>query len=230
MSNVVKDLMARPTQCSTVGMCGVIFFCHLPQSSVELYEEALQNTTATGVPVFLGGRSSVYVHEARSLRSRFGSVVNGLKAVYLDESPEWVGLASYSAGYGMVREALKDKEHGIQLVVSIDSIYADKDPDGTASDRDLESFVTFAREAREGNGVFWLGHGDIPVRKYASTTKVAEELRRLVGGAQNGLRIEAFDVAKNEGVEHHKALVEWGPIFLLGAVEALEEQRLSYIY
>jgi len=217
-------------------MAGVIYFTHLHPDRVRLYTTALEGLDVELIAIHRWGRSSAYTQLAKQLRTKHGSVMAGLLAEHPPKAPEtkFMGACSYSAGYGLTRELLRDgRPWGVDLVVSIDSIYAGEDADGTASDKDLAGFAEFARDARQGDGVFWLGHGDVPVHGYASTTQVAEELRRLAGEPEGGFHIQSFDVAHNEGAEHALALTQWGPEFLAQAVRALQDQLTppsSYVY
>jgi len=218
-------LFAITIPCYCLVMSGTVFFFHLRPDKAHLYEAVLNPLGVRLVPIYKAGRSSTYTRLANGLQRQHGGVVAGLLEEHpADEKPSWVGLASYSAGYGATREALKEEEHGVQLVVSIDSFYAGEDRDGTASDKDLEGLVRFAKRAREGDGVLWLGHGDVEVHGYASTGQVAEELKRLAGEPQAGYYSQAFNVAQSAGAEHALALTKWGPGFLAEAVKELQVQ------
>lgn len=142
-------------------------------------------------------------------------------------------VASFSAGFGYLRDYL-DAGGDPDAVVFVDSLHAGLDPDGTARDSQLMGVVRYALRAAEGERVLWLGHTDVPTYGYASTTQVAEELRRLTGYEDRAepwsYHVRAFDLlpgrtAADYRAEHSRALTEWGPDFVAGAFESMLEQH-----
>jgi hypothetical protein len=202
-----------------------VFFFHLRSDKEQLYQSALEGLNVRLVPIYKPGRSSVYASLARSLRAKGGSVVKGLLKIHRIHDPGLVAMCSYSAGYGATREALTEDDHGVQLVVGIDSFYAGLDPDGTAADKDVAALARFAGLARDGLRVLWLGYGDVPIASYASTAKVVAEVKRLAGEPTGAFYAQGFNVARDHGAEHAMALTKWGPKFLAGAVKELQLQR-----
>lgn len=100
------------------------------------------------------------------------------------DQPRWrrISLSSFSAGYGAVREILKqDKaDERISAIVAADSIYAGIDEsDGTRQvDRDnMRGFLRFAQRATQNEKTFILSHSAQPT-PYASTTETADYLLR----------------------------------------------------
>jgi hypothetical protein len=88
-----------------------------------------------------------------------------------------VGVSSFSAGYGAVREILKQSTYRnrIDALVMADSLYAGLASDGTAVDSDVVDFKTYAGLAKNGLKSFILDHSSEPV-PYASTTVCANEI------------------------------------------------------
>jgi len=98
-------------------------------------------------------------------------------------------LSSFSAGYGAVREILRQERGRIAGVVLADSLHA-----GYGSEaQDLDSLLWLAREAASGRMRFLVTHSEVYPGTYASTTETADRLL-----AEAGLR--------------RKAVLRWGPL------------------
>lgn len=104
--------------------------------------------------------------------------------------PRWrrVTLSCFSAGYGAVREVLRDESAAarVDAIVAADSIYAGLDEPGPADGlrrvdaRDMRGFLAFARAAAAGEKVFLITHSSQPT-PYASTTETADFLLTSLG-------------------------------------------------
>lgn len=104
--------------------------------------------------------------------------------------PPWrrVTLSCFSAGYGAVREILRDPAalDRVDAIVAADSIYAGLDETQAAGaarrvdPRDMSGFRRFATEAAAGRKVFVVTHSAQPT-PYASTTETADDLLAHVG-------------------------------------------------
>ena len=99
-----------------------------------------------------------------------------------------VDIASFSAGYGAVREILKDDKHIaiIRRIVLCDSLYAGWDPATTqpgATSRpameNMQPFEKFVRLAAAGEKTFVLTHSSVPT-PYANTAATAKWVAELV--------------------------------------------------
>lgn len=103
-----------------------------------------------------------------------------------------VTLSCFSAGYGAVREILKDPDSlaHVDVIVAADSIYAGLEDAAAApsvrqvDSRDMAGFLAFATAATRGEKVFVVTHSAQPT-PYASTTETADYLLRGVGLARN---------------------------------------------
>ncbi|MEM8679897.1 MAG: hypothetical protein AAGF97_11135 [Planctomycetota bacterium] len=98
----------------------------------------------------------------------------------LDSNTRWgrVDLSCFSAGYGAVREILKQAEDvsRIDAVVAADSIYASIERDGDRRVVDavqMQPFLDFAERAKRGEKSFLVFHSQLPVDEYASTVETA---------------------------------------------------------
>jgi hypothetical protein len=107
----------------------------------------------------------------------------------------WVVVSSFSAGFGGVREMLKDPAtYGrIDALVLADSLYAGYlgDPKDRKVDPDLMAgFRRFARDAAEGKKSLLVTHSALVPDGYASTAETADDLIRSLSGAPETVRTE----------------------------------------
>ena len=188
--------------------------------------------------VTIPGLSSAYDALAERLASRGNVLEELLRYASASGSPghfDSITLASWSAGYGAVRAILRSPSaYQVDAVVGLDSWHSGFDPDGTASDLQLGGLVSFALRALAGDAVLSIGHTDVETpqtgpARYASTTQVASEVRRLIGfgpaeSRRGNVRIEAFDRHVSDRAEHIAALRDWGPGFLADTVRILVER------
>ncbi|MBI1348925.1 hypothetical protein GC163_21850 [bacterium] len=96
--------------------------------------------------------------------------------------PTWdrLSLSSFSAGYGAIREILKQPQafERISAIVTADSIYAGlRQPSEprAVDERNMQGFLEFAKRAAQGEKTFVLSHSAQPT-PYASTTETADYL------------------------------------------------------
>jgi hypothetical protein len=105
-----------------------------------------------------------------------------------------VCVSSFSAGYGAVREILKNPEcfQRIEGILAADSIYAGLQP-GTAERRvnrqQMRDFRRFAQLACESKKTFVVTHSYIET-PYASTLETADDLLGFVGVKRETLRLQ----------------------------------------
>lgn len=191
-----------------------------------------------------GGLSSAYRRLGAELEGK-GNVLSEAaryaRAPLPLEQYDVVAVASYSAGYKLTERILSDRAAAemVDGLVWIDSGHAALDADGTASDVQLAPVVRHALRSKETDRVCWISHTDVRTHGYASTTQVADEVKRLCGlpaqggdamtvgpvvgrsVASGGLRILSVDAERSAKTEHAKALTAWGDEWLGGAVAAL---------
>lgn len=94
-----------------------------------------------------------------------------------------LGVSSFSAGYGAVREVLKSATHrnDIDVLIALDSLHASTAGDGTPLDSQVADYKTFATAAKNGTKTFLYSHSQVPTSGYESTSECAEELLQHVG-------------------------------------------------
>lgn len=212
----------------------VIYFVKGDASIVASYKKALAPVGDFDFIVVAArpdGLSSVYGKLADALRDGgSGRICPGLfKQFGAPRSPySTTTLATFSAGYKLAERllAVPEDADAIDAYVAIDSIHADFDPDRTAKDEQIAPFVSFAKRARAGEKVFWLGHSDVQTPQvgkfaYASTTQTANEIVRLAGGEGGSFRRRAYNLKQSPVEEHVAAIQQWGPGFLAEAMKEL---------
>ncbi len=134
-----------------------------------------------------------------------------------------VDIASFSAGYGAVREILKQREYFERItgVLMADSIYAGFELNGPVHEvnrQNMAGFLELAQSAVAGRKVFVITHTQLKTTGYASTSETAAYLTNSLN-----LRISQFEDSKD------KTTSQWQPeLKLLSKSEAAGFRVLSY--
>ncbi|MEX0611731.1 MAG: hypothetical protein WD738_21835 [Pirellulales bacterium] len=147
------------------------------------------NLNAVVVTVNYSGLSSAY-STPFSNASLFQSLLNeALAKVRLEtdipDILQWdkLGVSSFSAGYGAVREILKSATYRneIDALLAADSLYATTAGDGTPLDSQMVDYKTFAMSAKNGAKTFLFSHSQVPTFTYESTMETGNELMQHLG-------------------------------------------------
>jgi hypothetical protein len=182
---VPESFRARPD--------GIELTLHLHGSATVAEKQfAAANRPGVLVSVVLPGLSSVYTERFKSPKT-FQRILDEtseqLSKLGLAEKPRWrrVVVSSFSAGYGGVREMLKDPDlfARIDALVLADSLYAgyvEKDGQKQVNPEQMAGFVRFAKAAAAGEKCFILSHCQLRPDGYASTFETADFLLRAVEG------------------------------------------------
>lgn len=140
---------------------------------------------------------------------------------------EPITITFFSAGYGAVREFLKDTTlfERIDSLVSADSIYASVVADDVraAAAEQMVDFMRFAQAAARGEKVFVLAHGQTPT-PYASTAECADLILASVAGRRtpsSGFTERGVPIA----AEHHQRGFHLYT-FAEGAADEAEAKRI----
>ena len=186
----------------------VPLFIHL-HGPPWLAEAAAANHEGVAViAVQLGSGSAVY-RQAFAEPAVFGELLQEAEArAGVRFGP--VGLTAWSAGYGGVREILRNPAsyERVRFVLLMDALHAGYvggkpgPRESTLRAEDLEVFVEFAQDAVAGRKQLIVTHTEIFPGTFASTTETADYLLK-----QLGLR--------------RRATLEWGP----GQTQQLSEVR-----
>lgn len=146
------------------------------------------NPKAAVISVNLGAGSGIY-SRAFADPARFEQLLQeAAKAIDPQNPPEFkpIVLSSFSAGYGAIREILKNRENWKRFdrLVLVDSLHTGYLPEGTPGPLDtapLEPFLGFAREAQAGRKTMVITHSEIFPGTFASTTETADYLITTLG-------------------------------------------------
>lgn len=190
---VLRALESREPEPSTAPGDLLIHF----HGAVDTIRGAMERagTSATVVVVNQPGLSAAYAAPFRDDPDLFDRLLaEPLRAAAGGRdggpAPRWrrVTLSCFSAGYGAVREVLRNPAAAdrVDAIVAADSIYAGLDEahaaDGVrrADPRDMAGFLAYARAAAAGTKVFVISHSSQPT-PYASTTETADSLLAALG-------------------------------------------------
>ena len=147
------------------------------------------NLNSIIVTVNYSGLSSAY-STPFSNASLFQTVVNeALTKVRLEadipDTLQWdkLGVSSFSAGYGAVREILKSATYRnhIDALLAADSLYATTAGDATPLDSQMVDYKTYATLAKNGSKTFLFSHSQVPTFTYETTEECGDELMQHLG-------------------------------------------------
>jgi hypothetical protein len=103
----------------------------------------------------------------------------------IPDNLQWdqLGVSSFSAGYGAVREILKSAGYRNQIdaLLAADSLYATTAGDGTPLDSQMADYKTFATLAKNGQKTFLFSHSQVPTFTYETTGECGDELMQHLG-------------------------------------------------
>jgi hypothetical protein len=154
----------------------------------------------------LGDGSSVYrkPFEDRERFARLLSLVEGeirKRGGPKDCRVRSVAISSFSAGYGAVRELVKDVRYVrlIRRIVLADSLYGsfetgdDGKPTGDPAKEHIEPWLPFCRLAAQGKKTFVLTYSQVPTSGYASSSQCAESLAEALRTRLEAVRPNTLD-------------------------------------
>jgi hypothetical protein len=136
-----------------------------------------------------------------------------------------VGVSSFSAGYGAVREILKSSTYrnGIHAMLAADSLYATTAVDGTSLDSQLVDYKTFANLAKNGTKTFLFSHSQVPTYTYESTAETGDELMQSLGLAPTAVNYNGL------GTLNFNRTAQTGNFRLWGATGADGDSHLEHL-
>lgn len=133
--------------------------------------------------VMLGQGSTVYRVPFED-RNQLAHLVEGVEK-QLQTRVKAVDIASFSAGYGAVREIVKAPEYQqlIRRIVLCDSMYGSFAAGSTTrpAAEHVEPWVAFAKLAARGEKTFLLTHSQVPTATYANTAQCGAALVDAIG-------------------------------------------------
>ena len=189
------------------------------------------NLNAIVVTVNYGGLSSAYSGPF-SNSSLFQSLLEEARTEVLAEPdffylPYWeqIGISSFSAGYGAVREILKSASYrnAIDGILAADSLYATTAGDGTPLDSQMVNYKDYASQAQAGNKTFLFSHSQVLTYTYENTMETGDELMQHLGIAANA------DTSSGLGTLQFYRHAESGNFQLWGATGADGDAHLEHL-
>ncbi len=158
------------------------------------------NLNAIIVTVNYGGLSSAYSTPFSNSRL-FQSLMSEALTLVRSEPDfssglQWdqIGVSSFSAGYGAVREILKSPGYvsEIDALLAADSLYATTAGDGTPLDSQMVDYKNFASQAQAGLKTFLFSHSQVLTFTYENTKETGDELMQHLGIAANSVSIDGL--------------------------------------
>lgn len=201
-------------------MTWLVLFAHADPTATPPFYAPVSDAFDVEIRFFVshfGAFSSAYDQLAAHLaRPLLPAVAEYAKASKPLAEYDGVLLASWSAGYAMVRAILEDL-HGVidpdvpvpRGWVACDSGYGE--PSG--------GVAQLAREAVESEALYFAGHTEIPTKGYLSSGQYLARITEEVGPDRGLLRIE--DWGGTDAAAHVAALRVHGPKLLGDALRAL---------
>lgn len=114
----------------------------------------------------------------------------------IPDSLQWdqLGVSSFSAGYGAVREILKSAGYRSQIdaLLAADSLYATTAGDGTPLDSQLVDYKSFATLAKNGQKTFLYSHSQVPTFTYETTGECGDELMQHLGVSASAYNVNGL--------------------------------------
>ena len=158
------------------------------------------NLNALIVTVNYSGLSSAY-STPFSNASLFQTLVNDALAkaraeANIPDALVWdkLGVSSFSAGYGAVREILKSATYrnDVDALLAADSLYATTAGDQTPVDSQMIDYKTFAALAKNGQKTFVYSHSLVPTYTYESTLECGDELLQHLGVSASAYNVSGL--------------------------------------
>ena len=137
------------------------------------------------ITVQLGAGSSVYRRPFEDTKLFETLLREAADELHLSRGWSSITLSGFSAGYGAVREILRQPENfaRVNSVLLLDGMHTSYLPEGkpladggVIDGAGLDSFIAFGKEANAGKKTFVVTHSEIFPGTYASTTECAEYL------------------------------------------------------
>lgn len=137
------------------------------------------------INVQLGAGSGVYRRPFEDPKLFLNLLRESADELHLSRGWSSITLSGFSAGYGAVREILRQPENfaRVNTVLLLDGMHTSYVPEGkpladggVIDGAGLDSFIAFAKEAMSGRKTFVVTHSEIFPGTYASTTECADYL------------------------------------------------------
>jgi len=149
---------------------------------------------------YLGESSTVYKRPFEDA-DRFGRMID-LVERELSFKARVIEVSSFSAGYGAVREILKQPKYfeRIGTMILADSMYAAFETTGARqpSREQVQVWAPFARAAMKGEKTFVITYSMVPTENYASSSECARALLAELGVSQRDVPANSCAAASDK--------------------------------
>jgi len=178
LSKPVEVLVTQPASEADL----IIHFHGAPWLAMQAAEDSGRPLVVAAVNLGAGsGKYSAAFKDASvfpNLREQIAARVPRIRKIY---------LTGFSAGYGAIREILRQNPDAIDGVLLIDGLHTSYIPEakpiaegGTLDETNLEPFVRFAERAMRGEKRFVVTHSEIFPGTFASTTETSDYLLKTL--------------------------------------------------
>jgi len=165
-----------------------------------IQEHTRRGATHPLATFYLGEGSTVYKRPFEDAE-RFGRVID-LVERELSFKAKVIEVSSFSAGYGAVREILKQPKYveRIRAIVLGDSMYAAFETNGVRQPlrQQIQVWVPFARAAMKGEKTFVFTYSAVPTETYASSSECARALLAALGVSQRSVELNSSPAASDK--------------------------------
>jgi hypothetical protein len=210
-------------------------YVHRPQDATDILvhfhgdpqtvwnNAAYAKLDAVVVTVNLGTVSSAYQNPYAADTNLFATLLNEARTT-LRNQPDFadnlnfdkLAVSSFSAGYGAVREVLKNSTYfnDIDGMVLADTVYASftSTSDHTPLDSQMTGFRDFATAAKNGTKTLTLSHSQVLTYTYCNTAETADDLM-----AWTGVTPSAYNVTGLGGLQFYRH-AQTGEFEMFGAL------------
>lgn len=202
---------------------------HLHSASWAAENEVYKSkTNAVLFNIHLGGFSNsyhAYFADQNNFQAILTLVAEELSSNNIIENPEVESLiiTSFSAGYGGVREILKNQTHydNIDALILADGLHSNLESD--LMKEQMQDFLHFAIDARDNKKIMLLTHSNILTYTYTNTTETADYLINNIN-----LVRESYNSVDEIGTQYSKS--DSGFFHVKGYMGTTAEDHMKHLY
>ncbi len=178
--------------------------------------------------IHLGALSSPYQNYFQD-QSKFKSILDEIldvlqnNTIIRNPTIETLILTSFSAGYAGVREILKVENYYQQIdaLNLADGLHSSSYH--ASRDRQMQDFVRFAKDVRDGKKIMLITHSSIPTSGYKSTTETADYLIQKIGATKTPASVQ-------DEIGLQTSACDTGHFHLRGYAGETAEDHLKHLY
>ena len=219
----VPDYYAPPAD----GKFVLVFHFHSATWAAEA-EITKSGVNAALFNIHLGPLSSPYKNyfqDQTKFKKILDEILDILQSRKIIQNPaiETLVLTSFSAGYASVREILKVPEYyqHIDALNLADGLHCNSDHE--TMEQQMQDFVRFAKDARDGKKIMLITHSRIQTSGYESTTETADYLIQKIGATKTPASVQ-------DEIGLQTSACDTGHFYLRGYTGETAEDHLKHLY